>query len=82
MECSLPLSPWICLVGDCPLAILGFDNLIFCGVLSLLGILHIHPWSWLPWDSHTWIGYMHFVDHLLFLEVNIVKILTQESSCK
>jgi hypothetical protein len=64
-----PLSPWICLVGDGPLVILGFEYLISCGSLHLLGILHIHPWLWFPWDSHVWIGYMHFVDHLLFLEV-------------
>ena len=62
------LSPWIYLVGDGPLAILEFDYISY-GALHLLGILHIHPWSWLPWHSHMWIGYMHFVDHLLFLEV-------------
>jgi hypothetical protein len=60
---NLPLSPWICLIGDGPLSILGFDYFISYGALHLLGILHIHPWSWLPWDSHMWIGYMHFVDY-------------------
>jgi hypothetical protein len=47
-----PLSPWICLIGDGPLAILGSDY-ISCGVLHLLGTLHIHPWSWFPWDLHV-----------------------------
>jgi hypothetical protein len=56
---NFPLSPWICFVGGCPLTILGFDYFI----------LHIHPWSWLSWDLHTWIGCMHFVDQFLFLEV-------------
>jgi hypothetical protein len=50
------------------LSILGVDHILSCGVLHLLGILHIHPWSWLPWDSHMWIGCMHLVDLLLFLE--------------
>jgi hypothetical protein len=54
-----PYLPWICFVGGCPLTILGFDYFI----------LHIHPWSWLPWDLHMWIGCMHLVDHFLFLEV-------------
>jgi hypothetical protein len=31
----------------------GFDYLISCGALHILGILHIHLWSWLPWDSHV-----------------------------
>jgi hypothetical protein len=63
-----PLSPWICLVEMVHLLFWGFDYFISCGVLHLLGILHIHPWSWLPWDSHMWIGCMHLVDLLLFLE--------------
>jgi hypothetical protein len=67
---NLALSPWICLVGDGPLAIFGFDYFISCGALHLLGTLHIHPWSCLPWDSHMWIGYMHLVDHLLFYEIS------------
>jgi hypothetical protein len=44
----------------------GVDHFFSCGVLHLVGTLHIHPWSWLPWDSHMWIGCMHLVDHLLF----------------
>ena len=55
--------------GDGPLVILGFDHFLSCRALHLLGILHIHPWSWLPWDSHMWIGCMHLVDNFLFLEV-------------
>jgi hypothetical protein len=55
---NLLLSPCICFVGGCPLIILGFDY-----------ILHIHPWSWLPWELHVWIGCMHLVDHFLFLDV-------------
>jgi hypothetical protein len=58
--------------GDYPLAILGFDHFLYCGVLHLLGTLNIHPWSWFPWNSHMWIGNMHFVDHLLLLEVGYV----------
>jgi hypothetical protein len=55
------------------LSILGFDHILSCGALQLLGILHIHPWSWLPWDSHMWIGCMHLVDLLLFLEEVVVE---------
>jgi hypothetical protein len=32
------------------LAILGVDHILSCGALHLLGSLHIHPWSRLPWD--------------------------------
>jgi hypothetical protein len=59
-----------CTYGDGPLAILGFDHALSCGVLHVLSTLHIHPWNWLTWDLHMWIGYMHLVDHLLFLEVD------------
>jgi hypothetical protein len=52
-----------------PLLISGFNYFTSWGALHLLGTLHIHSWNWLLWDSHMWIGYMHFVDHLLFLEV-------------
>jgi hypothetical protein len=55
--------------GDVPLSILGFHHFLSCGAHNLLGTLNIHPWSWLPWNSHIWISDMHFVDHLLFLEV-------------
>jgi hypothetical protein len=47
-----PLSPWICLVGDCPLAILGFDYIHFlwsssiylasCTFIHGVGCLGIH----------------------------------------
>jgi hypothetical protein len=57
-----------CTCGDGPLTIFGVDHFLSCGVLHLVGTLHIHPWSWLPWDSHMWIGCMHLVDHLLFLD--------------
>jgi hypothetical protein len=30
---------------------LNFDHFLSCGALHLLGTLHIHLWSWLPWDS-------------------------------
>jgi hypothetical protein len=43
-----PLSPWICLVGDAPVAIPAFDYFISYGAFHLLDTLHIHPWSWLP----------------------------------
>jgi len=52
-----PLSPWIYFVGDCPLAILGFDYFV----------LHIHPWSWFPCDLHMWIGCMHLMDQDKYL---------------
>jgi hypothetical protein len=67
------------LFGDGPGAILGFDCIISCGVLHLLGIMHIHPWSWLTWDLHMCIGYMHFVDHLLFLEVGYGTFCLEEN---
>jgi hypothetical protein len=28
-------------------------------MINPLGILHVHPWSWLPWNSHMWSGFMH-----------------------
>jgi hypothetical protein len=63
-----PLSPWLCFVGGCPLTIFGFAYFI----------LHIHPWSWLPWDLHMWIGCMHLVDHFLFLEVGYEEFSYEE----
>lgn len=39
----------------------GVDHILSCGALHLHGSLQIHPWSWLPWDSHMWIGCMHLV---------------------
>jgi hypothetical protein len=58
---------------DFPLAILGVDHILSCGELHLLGTLHIHPWSWLPWDSDMWISCMLRVDLLLFLEEVVVE---------
>jgi hypothetical protein len=46
----------------------GVDHILSCGVLHLLGILHIHPWSWLPSNSHMWTNCMHVVDFLLLLD--------------
>jgi hypothetical protein len=45
-----------CTCGDIPLAILGFDHIFSWGALHLVGTLHIHPCSWLLWDSHMWCG--------------------------
>jgi hypothetical protein len=53
-----PLSPWICSVKMVHLLFWDFD-IFSCGVLHQLGNLHIHPWSWLPWNSHIWSGCMH-----------------------
>jgi hypothetical protein len=50
------------------LTIFGVNHFHSCGALHLISTLHNHPWSWLPWDSHMWIAYLHLVDHLLFLD--------------
>jgi hypothetical protein len=49
--------------------LLEISHYISCVALHLLGNLHIHSWSWFPWDSHILIRCMHLVDHFLFLEV-------------
>jgi hypothetical protein len=58
-----------CTCGDGPLTIFEVDHFLSRGALHLVGTLHIHPWSWLPWDSYMWIGGMHLVENKLFLDV-------------
>jgi hypothetical protein len=66
-----PLSPWICLVE--------MVHLLFWGLTTSFLVersIYLAPWTFIHGvgclgnqDSHMWISYMHFVDHLLFLKV-------------
>jgi hypothetical protein len=38
-------------------SILGFDHILSCGVLHLVGTLHIHPWSFCTLTQLLWITF-------------------------
>jgi hypothetical protein len=55
--------------GDGSLTISGVDHFLSYGALHLVSTSHIHPWSWLPSDSHVdWL-------HASYGPLDIVRLL-------